>query len=50
MEKTHSTISGVIEELFSTLTRKEQVALMTSLYYSMYDAQKDEFLEETGNL
>lgn len=38
-----------IKQLFEVLPQSEQVSLMTTLYYAMYDAQKDKFLRETEN-
>lgn len=38
-----------IEDLFNNLTSEEKVSLMTSMYTSMYDSEKDEFLRETEN-
>lgn len=35
--------------LFNGLSKDEQVETLVTLYYSMYDAQKDEFLRETDN-
>ena len=49
MKKLQNTICGAIEMLFATLSKEEQVSLMVELYYSMYDSQKDQFLENTEN-
>lgn len=38
-----------IKRLFNRLSEEDQVAIMIDLYCSMYDGQKDEFLEETEN-
>ena len=38
-----------IEELFGTLSSTAKVSAMCSLYYDMYDGEKDEFLRETEN-
>ncbi len=38
-----------IRDLFNELTDREQVDILVDLYYSMYDSQKDKFLEETEN-
>lgn len=35
--------------LFNGLSKDEQVETLVTLYHSMYDAQKDEFLRETEN-
>lgn len=45
---THSAYEEM-RDLFSTLTQGEQVEIMVEFYYSMRDAQKDKFLEETEN-
>lgn len=45
---THSAYEEM-RELFDTLTEGEQVDIMVEFYYSMRDAQKDRFLEETEN-
>ena len=39
----------MIVTLFRDLSKSAQVEVMTMLYYDMYDAQKDAFLEETEN-
>ena len=49
MTKQETTISNVIEQLFTALSSDAKVSLMTTLYYSMLDGQKDEFLRETEN-
>ena len=38
-----------IEQLFGSLGSKQQVEVLTSLYYKLTDYQKDRFLEETEN-
>lgn len=46
------TTQSVFEEmrdLFDNLTEGAQVDIMVELYYTMRDAQKDRFLEETEN-
>lgn len=49
MKKLNTKTYDAIQLLFSTLSESEQVMLMTELYYSMRDGQKDKFLEETEN-
>ena len=49
MTKQETTISNVIEQLFTALSSDAKVSLMTELYYSMYDKDKDHFLAETEN-
>jgi hypothetical protein len=46
--KKEETIS-TITKLFNGLSKSAQVEVMTTLYYRMYDEQKDRFLEETEN-
>jgi hypothetical protein len=43
------TTQDTIITLFNNLSKREQVETLVALYESMYDAQKDEFLEETEN-
>ena len=43
------TTQDTIITLFNNLTNEEKVETLTALYYSMRDAQKDEFLRETEN-
>ncbi len=43
------TTQDTIITLFNNLTNEEKVETLTTLYYSMRDAQKDEFLRETEN-
>jgi len=43
------TNQDTIITLFNGLSKDEQVETLVALYESMYDAQKDEFLEETEN-
>lgn len=49
MTKQTNAIFTCIQQLFEVLPQSEQVSLMTTLYYAMYDAQKDKFLRETEN-
>ena len=42
-------IISTITKLFNDLSKSAQVEVMTTLYYRMYDEQKDRFLEETEN-
>jgi hypothetical protein len=49
MSKKSESAMEKIEILFSTLSGREQVEVMTTLYYSMDDYTKDRFLEETEN-
>lgn len=35
--------------LFNNLTNEEKVETLTALYFTLRAAQKDRFLEETGN-
>lgn len=49
MTKQETTISNVIEQLFTALSSGAKVSLMATLYYSMYDGEKDKFLRETEN-
>jgi len=49
MTKQSNAIYTTISQLFTTLSKEEQVSLMVELYYSMYDSQKDQFLENTEN-
>jgi len=43
------TNQDTIITLFNGLSKSEQVETLVTLYYSMYDSQKDKFLEETEN-
>lgn len=43
------TTQDTIITLFNNLSKREQVETLVTLYESMYDAQKDKFLEETEN-
>lgn len=36
-----------IKKLWDNLSSDEKVYLMVDLYYSLYDAEKDKFLNET---
>ena len=38
-----------IEGMFDSLSSNGKVSLMTGLYYSLYDEEKDRFLHETEN-
>lgn len=49
MTTQNNAIFTCIKQLFEVLEKDEQVDLMVSLYYSMYDGQKDSFLRETEN-
>lgn len=49
MTKQTNAIFTCIQQLFDVLPQNEQVSLMTTLYYAMYDGQKDKFLRETEN-
>jgi hypothetical protein len=49
MAKKTDAIFTYVQQLFGELSKSEQVDLMTTLYYSMLDGQKDEFLRETEN-
>ena len=49
MTSQNNAIFTCIKQLFEVLEENEQVDLMVSLYYSMLDGQKDEFLRETEN-
>ena len=49
MTTQNNAISACIKQLFETLNKTEQVDLMASLYHSMNDAQKNNFLRETEN-
>ena len=49
MTSQNNAIFTCIKQLFEVLEKNEQVDLMVSLYYSMLDGQKDEFLRETEN-
>ena len=49
MTTQNNAIITCIRQLFEVLDKNEQVDLMVSLYYSMYDGQKDKFLHETEN-
>ena len=42
-------IQNQIEDMFARLDKKSQIACLTTLYYKMYDGQKDRFLEEIEN-
>lgn len=41
--------TDIIEKMFLSLPQATQVEVMVSLYYYMYDGQKDKFLRETEN-
>ena len=43
------TTQDTIMVLFNNLSAREQVELLTSLYYELDDYHKDQFLEETEN-
>lgn len=43
------TNQDTIITLFNGLSKSEQVETLVTLYYSMYDNQKDKFLRETEN-
>ena len=43
------TTQDTIITLFNNLTNKEKVETLTALYFTLRAAQKDRFLEETGN-
>lgn len=49
MTAQNNAIFTCIKQLFEVLGKNEQVDLMVSLYYSMYDEQKDKFLHKTEN-
>jgi len=42
-------ILSKIKDLFYDLSSSDQVYALVELYESLYDGQKDEFLEETQN-
>ncbi len=42
-------IQNQIEDLFAQLGKKSQISCLTTLYYKMYDGQKDRFLKEIEN-
>lgn len=42
-------IQNQIEDLFAQLGKESQVSCLTTLYYKMYDGQKDRFLKEIEN-
>lgn len=42
-------IQNQIVDLFAQLGKESQVSCLTTLYYKMYDGQKDRFLEEIEN-
>lgn len=39
----------LIEKLFKSLSKRQQVETLTTLYFRMSDYQKDRFLEGTEN-
>lgn len=49
MAKNTEPIYNKIRDLFNELSEKEQVTIMSELYWDLSDYYKDKFLEETDN-